>query len=201
MELTFRSCLLNEKTGKFELKTRRPDVFEVFGLNYAYSYDLDILEKRYLELSKLTHPDHQIEADEESKQRIIQISAWVNQSYIELKDSLFRAEFLLKIIEKNNDVKTDPKKLPGTFLMDMLELQEELEDLADKLDESRLDEIECQTEKFRKRSLKEIGDSLDLYLNRSQVDQHSLQELRSKLNTVRYYDRILETVEKLLEKV
>ena len=201
MELTFRSCLLDEQTGKLQLNTQRPDVFEVFGLKHAYSYDSDLLEERYLELSKLTHPDHHRVADEESKQRTIKISAWVNQSYKELKDSLFRAEFLLNMIEKDNGLKTDSKKLPGTFLMDMLELQEELEILAVKLDESRLEEIEYQAEKFRKRSLKEVGEGLDLCLSRSTVDADFMQELRSQLNTVRYYDRILGTVEELLDKI
>ena len=102
MGLTFRSCLFNEQTGKLQLKTRRPDVFEVFGLEHAYSFDSELLEQRYLELSKLSHPDHQTVKDEESKKHVLQISAWVNQSYQELNDSLFRAEFLLSIIEQNN---------------------------------------------------------------------------------------------------
>ena len=201
MGLTFRSCLFDEQTGKLQLKTRRPDVFEVFGLEYAYFFDSELLEQRYLELSKLSHPDHQRVKDEESKKYVLQISAWVNQSYQELKDSLFRAEFLLSLIEKDNDLSTDSKKLPGTFLMDMLELQEELEELAYKLDENRLEEIEEQAEQSRKQSLKEVGENLDLCLGGASVDQAFMQTLRSQLNTVRYYDRILGTVEELLDKV
>ena len=201
MSLTFKSCLLDEQTGIFRLKSRKPDVFLVFGLKYAYSYDVELLEERYLELSKLTHPDHQMTADEASKQRVIKISAWVNQSYKDLKDSLFRAEFLLNLIESKNGSCTDPKKLPGTFLMDMLDLQEELEDRAVKEDENRLEEIVEQAEQSRKKTLKSVGNELDTFLCLKAVDQESMQKLRNELNTIRYHDRIIATAEELLDKL
>jgi len=201
MSLSFGSCLLDEHTGELRLKDRDPDVFEVFGLNYAYAYDAELLEKRYLELSKLTHPDHQETSDEISKQRIITVSALVNQSYRDIRDSLFRAEFLLSLLETRNQCHTDSKKLPGTFLMDMLELQEELEHYATRVDEDRLEEIAKQAENSRKNALKSVGGDLDNCLDSEFVDKESLQNLRNQLNTIRYFDRILGTVEDLLDKL
>ena len=201
MNLTFKSCLFDEQTGNLCLKSRRPDVFLVFDIPYAYSYDVELLEKRYLELSRLTHPDHQMISDEASKQRVIQISAWVNQSYKDLKDSLFRAEFLLNLIESNNGCCTDPKKLPGTFLLEMLDLQEELEERSVKEDENRLEEIVDQAEQSRKKTLKKVGNELDTFLSFDAVDQESMQKLRDELNTIRYHDRIISTAEELLDKL
>ena len=201
MSLSFGSCLLDEHTGELRLKDRAPDVFKVFGLTYAYEYDSELLERRYLELSKLTHPDHQETSDEASRQRIINVSAWVNQSYRDIKNSLFRAEFLLSLLETRNQCHTDSKKLPGTFLMDMLELQEELENPATRADEDRLEEIAEQAENSRKKALKSIGENLDNCIDSELVDQESLQSLRNQLNTIRYYDRILGTVEDLLDKL
>ena len=201
MSLSFGSCLLDEHTGELRLKDRAPDVFQVFGLNYTYAYDAELLERRYLELSKLTHPDHQETSDEASKQRVINVSAWVNQSYRDIRDSLFRAEFLLSLLETRNQCRTNSKKLPGTFLMDMLELQEELENPATRVDEDRLEEISEQAEKSRKNALKSVGVDLDNCLDSEFVDKESLQNLRNQLNTIRYFDRILGTVEDLLDKL
>ena len=84
--------------------------------------------------------------------------------------------------------------------MDMLELQEELENPATRADEDRLEEIAEQAENSRKKALKSIGENLDNCIDSELVDQESLQSLRNQLNTIRYYDRILGTVEDLLDK-
>lgn len=201
MNLSFRSCLLDEQTGQLSIRSIRPDAYEVFGLAYVYDIDQAQLESRYIEISRLTHPDHQCPADEAEKHRITKISAWINQSYKDLKNSLYRAEFLLDVLEKRHVLITDSKKLPDAFLMEMLELQEELEYFEKEPIEERLNEIESEAMDSRISVLKKVGDQIDGLIGRESLDQCDLQALRTQLNTVRYYDRILDTVEKIMDKI
>lgn len=201
MGLSFRSCLLDEQTGELCVKSRRPDAYDVFGLSYVYDVDKNDLESRYIEISKLTHPDHNNTATEAEKNRITQVSAWINQAYKDLGDPLFRVEFLLGILEQKHNFQTDTKKLPSMFLMEMLELQEELEDLDEDPKECRLEEIEDSANRSKLTVLTDVGKKLDDYYSSDSDNEQFLQDLRTQINTVRYYIRILDTVEKIMEKI
>jgi molecular chaperone HscB len=69
------------------------DPFELLGLEKRYALDFKILEKRYFEEQKKTHPDcvKENERAEASKK-----STRINQAFLLLKDPLQRAAFLLK---------------------------------------------------------------------------------------------------------
>jgi len=192
---------MDEHSGELCVRSRRPDAYDVFGLAYVYDLDKGELERRYIEISKLTHPDHNDAASESEKLKITQVSAWVNQAYKDLGDPLFRVEFLLNSLEQKSAIKTDIKKLPNLFLMEMLELQEELEVLDQTPNESRLEEIEDNAQRTRLSILSNVGKSLDDRDCLDLADEKFLQDIRTQINTVRYYDRILDTVERIMEKL
>lgn len=192
---------MDEHSGELSVKSRRPDAYDVFGLAYVYDLDKAELESRYIEISKLTHPDHNGAASESEKLKITQVSAWINQAYKDLGDPLFRVEFLLEALERKHAIQTDTKKLPNLFLMEMLELQEELEELDQTPSECRLEEIEDSAQRSKRSILSKVGKNLDDRDCSDSANEKFLQDLRTQINTVRYYDRILDTVERIMEKL
>lgn len=72
------------------------DPFEIMGLEKCYSLDLTLLEKKYFEEQKKTHPDRVFIVMGDNKEEALRKSTFVNQAYLLLKDPLRRAEFLLK---------------------------------------------------------------------------------------------------------
>lgn len=101
-----------------------PDPFAVFSLPRTLDVDERALEKRYLQLSRECHPDHNRSADTEDCAAVLQRAAEINDAFGVLRDPWQRARALLEaespgVLEAN-------KKLDPEFLADALELAEEV---------------------------------------------------------------------------
>ena len=176
------------------------DAFDVFGLPATFNLDGDEFEKRYIQLSKLTHPDHSNSQDQETSKVLLSLSALVNSAYQELKSPLSRAETLLTRLERQSGLQCDVKDLPGGFLMEMLELQEELDDFRINPEdhEDRLEKLEEEMEA----GIQKIQKELDLHFKEAlrECGVKQLQTIRTSLNQVKYFQRVATTVEELLDE-
>lgn len=110
--------------------------FEIFGLAVDYALDLDDLASRYRELQKELHPDNYVSHTEHEKRLSMQWSSLVNTANETLRAPLARAVYMLEL--KDIDIDHNPV-LPPAFLMEQIELREELEALED--DEDGLDKL------------------------------------------------------------
>lgn len=72
------------------------DPFATLGLEKCYSLDMKLLEKRYFEEQKQTHPDQFVLGSPDEKAQALKKSTELNRAYLLLKDPLQRAMFLLK---------------------------------------------------------------------------------------------------------
>ncbi len=112
-----------------------PTHFEVFDLPPVYAVDRSDLERRFLELSKATHPDRFVKAAPRERLEALTRSQAVNDAYRVLKADVARAEYLLALdgrdvgAEGAQAIKADP-----ALLMDMMERNEALDD-ASRLDD------------------------------------------------------------------
>src|SRR5437870_1297191 len=70
------------------------DHFAFFGLERRFDLDEAALERAYLELSRLLHPDR---AKPKDRTRALALSAAMNAAYATLKDRLKRAEYLHRL--------------------------------------------------------------------------------------------------------
>ena len=93
--------------------------------------DLDAadLDRRYLELSRQTHPDHQRDATPEQQIAVLEQSARLNDAYRVLSDEWKRAEALLEL--RSPGVLERTKQLSPLFLAEALELSEEVAEAGD----------------------------------------------------------------------
>lgn len=94
--------------------------FEILNIKKTYNIDAEDLEKKYLEMQMLYHPDRAKSKLE--KEYFITISMNINNSYNVLKDPYDRAMLLLNL-EKIDHNST---KLTNEFLEKILEKNEEL---------------------------------------------------------------------------
>jgi molecular chaperone HscB len=99
--------------------------FEVFGLPRVLSLDLKALEKTFHELSRKHHPDYFTTAPAEERQRALQMTATLNDAYRTLRQPVRRVEHLLEI----EGFKPDGSKVPKSFLMEVFEINEQLEEV------------------------------------------------------------------------
>jgi molecular chaperone HscB len=98
--------------------------FEVFGLPKRLILDLKALEKTFHELSRKYHPDYFAGATADERQRALQMTATINDAYRTLRHPVRRVEHLLEI----EGFKPDGSKVPQSFLMEVFEINEQLEE-------------------------------------------------------------------------
>lgn len=101
-----------------------PDPFAVFALPRSLDVDERELEKKYLQLSRECHPDHNRAQDTDDCAAVLQRAAEINDAFKVLRDPWQRARALLEAespgaLDRN-------KKLDPMFLAEALELAEEV---------------------------------------------------------------------------
>ncbi|QKJ88232.1 Co-chaperone protein HscB [Paramixta manurensis] len=104
------------------------DYFTLFGLPVSFELDGTLLTERFQTLQRQFHPDRFATRPERERLHALQQAATINQGYQALRQPLPRAEYLLSLqgIDINNEQHT---MRDTAFLMEQLELREELESI------------------------------------------------------------------------
>jgi len=136
------------------------DHFARLGLERGWKLDRDALERRYLERSRQIHPDRFVGADSGTRRAALEHSSAVNTAYRTLRDPVARAEYLVKlggIDLDSSDPHTGAPRPEQSFLIEMIERREQLEDASPaKLDALR-DAIEAEIDEVFDRALAALG--------------------------------------------
>ncbi len=104
------------------------DYFTMFNLGYTLNIDLELLEKRYYELSRRFHPDYYQQRSKAEQDISLENTALLNTAYQTLQDPLKRTAYLLHLV--GGDEKR-PTQAPAALFEEIFEIQESLEDLRD----------------------------------------------------------------------
>ncbi|MEL0633102.1 co-chaperone HscB [Pseudoalteromonas carrageenovora] len=103
--------------------------FELFAVPVDYNIDLATINKHYLELQRTVHPDRHANASARDKLMAVQSAAEINDALQTLKHPVKRAEYMLS--ELGVDIRAEQQTLQDPmFLMQQMELREELEELS-----------------------------------------------------------------------
>ena len=105
--------------------------FEIFQLPQAFELDVGLLSTRNLELQKRVHPDKFVDATDTERRLSMQWTTQINEAYATLSSSLRRAIYLLTL--EGKEIANNPQ-LDPMFLMEQIELREELEEIEEAAD-------------------------------------------------------------------
>lgn len=107
------------------------DPFALFDLPRRHAVARDLVEARYLERSRLAHPDNVVGEDLATRRAAVERASQLNAAYRILRDPVLRAEQLVKLAGRDLD-STDPvhgaPHPSQEFLLEMIDLRERLED-------------------------------------------------------------------------
>ncbi len=107
--------------------------FELFGLPVTYTLDKGELATHYRELQRVVHPDRFASASEQERRLSMQGSTLINEAFQTLKDPMLRARYLLSLHGVDmSDSKESTQDME--FLMEQMELREELADAGSQSD-------------------------------------------------------------------
>lgn len=164
------------------------DFFALLGLPRRYGIDREQLEQRYLELAAQVHPDRVAGESSRAQREAMEASAAVNEAYRVLRDSVRRAEYLVKlggIDLDSSDPVTGAPAMGQAFLVEMIERREALEQ-ARARGESALEQFAEQVED-------EADEVLQRAIGALQADD--VRAAAEALVVRRYLQRLLDEVE------
>lgn len=123
--------------------------YEFYNFQPKFFIDEDLLKKQFYQYSKDFHPDFHALKSEDEQQKMLELSTLNNKAFFVLKSLNTRLEYLLKL----NQVLVDDEKysLPPDFLMEMMDINEEIMELEfdpnpDKIQSLILQEKAMQNE-------------------------------------------------------
>ena len=157
--------------------------FERLQLPCDFKLDEALLEKNYLKFSALLHPDRHVSKGPREQMKAVALSAALNESARVLRSDVERAE--LVFVQAGGASADADKSLPNGFLLEMLEVREELEDAVKAEDNDALQRIYDQTNSQRQQLIGWLTTAL------ADLKPESFPQVRVRLNTFRYLDNVL----------
>ncbi|MEZ8826188.1 co-chaperone HscB [Vibrio amylolyticus] len=166
--------------------------FELFGLPIQFPLDGSLLSSQFRELQKRFHPDNFATSSERDRLMSVQQAAQINDAYQALKNPISRAEYLLTIsgyeLESEQQTMQDP-----LFLMDQMELREELEEIESASDaEDKLFDFEQRISKLFKQELGNLEAALE------KAEWSLAANLVRKL---KFIDKLLQQIEQVEDRL
>jgi len=163
------------------------DAFALLGLPARFDLDAGAIEAAFFERTKDLHPDRFATAPAAERVAALSRSRALNDAYQTVKKPVPRAEYLLA----RAGVKIgDNEQLAPEFLMDVLELREEL---AEARVAGRTPEVERLRAAMAARRRAAVDRLPELF------DREELAEIKQQLIVLRYLDRYLEECDAALD--
>ncbi|MFS9380101.1 co-chaperone HscB [Citrobacter sp. ANG330] len=167
------------------------DYFTLFGLPIRYQLDTQALSLRFQGLQRQYHPDKFASGTQAEQLAAVSRSATINQAWQTLRNPLTRAEYLLSL--HGFDLSNEQHTVRDTaFLMEQLELREELDEIEQAKDEARL-------ERFIQR-VKTMFDSRHQSMV-EQLDNETWDVAADTVRKLRFLDKLRSSAEQLEEKL
>jgi molecular chaperone HscB len=104
--------------------------FELFELPVSFKIDQAKLAQKYFELQKKYHPDFFAKGTEHEQEQALEISSQLNKALKIFKNQDQTIKYVLQLKELLEE--EEKYQLPPAFLMDMMELNEELSENSAK---------------------------------------------------------------------
>ncbi len=165
--------------------------FELFGIQPSFKPDISKLKKKYYELSFRYHPDHQVNINDSDKDTNLEKSSILNKAYNTLKDKDKLFEYILQL---HNCLPEEGKAhIPQEFLMEMMDLNEELMEIELEPEIEKVKRITSQVKEIEEKLYHEIENIIHNYGNES-LNKDSLDKLIDFYMKKKYLLRIKQNL-------
>lgn len=166
------------------------DYFALFGLPVSYTLSQEQLAVRYQDLQRQYHPDRFASASAAEQLASVQHSATINQAWQTLRHPLTRAEYILSL--HGFDLASEQHTVRDTaFLMEQLELREELDEIEKSQDEARLTAFIQRVKGMYDVRQRQVAE---------QLDSEAWETAADTVRKLRFLDKLQNVAEQLEEK-
>ncbi|WEW98029.1 co-chaperone HscB [Pseudomonas nitroreducens] len=168
-----------------------PCHFALFDLLPGFRIDLEALGNRYRELVRTVHPDRFADASEREQRLAQSKAAELNDAYQTLKSVPRRALYLLAL--RGDALPLEATVQDPEFLLQQMQLREDLEDLQDNADLDGVAQFKRQLKSAQQRLEEDFADCWD---------DAARRELAERLvRRMQFLDKLAQEVRQLEERL
>lgn len=140
----------------------KQNYFEIFSQSVSTQPDLGALKEKNYALQLQVHPDKFVNSNDADKRQAMQKTSLINEAYETLNNPVSRLQYMLTL--KGIDMKGETDtSMDGLFLMEQMELREEIADIKFKSDP--LDSLDSMTQRLKNQSAEFITDFAQAFEN------------------------------------
>jgi molecular chaperone HscB len=168
--------------------------FEFYTIPESFILDEKALKAKYYQLSREYHPDFYANEPQQKQDEILQLSTQNTNAYKTLSDDNLRMQYILR---EHGLLEEGKNELPSDFLMEMMELNEELMELEFDFDADKLHEIGEKSSGIMATLENDILPVLQRYPDLHGVTkEEALNQIKTYYLKRKYLLRIQETLSK-----
>jgi len=156
--------------------------FELFNLPITLKVDTSGLSKKYFELQRKYHPDRFGQSSAAEQEEALQVSAQINKAFKTLKDADETIKYVLQL--KGLLEEEEKYQLSPDFLMEVMELNEELE-------EGMTDAIQAKIDQLKKELYATVETIITNYQEGISTEKELLQ-VKEYYFKKKYIDRMVD---------
>ena len=158
--------------------------FELFDIPVQLKINVTSLSKKFFELSKKYHPDYFANENDEAQSEALEKSAFLNKAWKTFQNPDATIKYVLQ--EKGLLEEEEKYELPPAFLMEVLEINEQLMDAGD---EPVKDSLQLTIKDLQTNIYEPVKEIVQNYKEGSTTEEELLQ-VKEYYYKKKYLDRI-----------
>ncbi|MGI8951756.1 MAG: iron-sulfur cluster co-chaperone HscB C-terminal domain-containing protein [Chitinophagaceae bacterium] len=163
--------------------------FELYNIPVSFKPDLQLVKKKFYELSRKYHPDFFSNASDEEQTEVLEKSSMINKAYKMFQN---QDEIIKYILQQKGLLQEEEKyQLPPDFLMEVMEVNEQLMDAKMEEDKEKLSAISHQLSDLQNEIYEPVKKYIENYTEDISAEKGLLQ-VKEYYFKKKYLNRILE---------
>lgn len=165
--------------------------FELYGLPVLMKVDASEIRQKFYELSRKYHPDFYTQEDDVFQTDVLEKSADVNRAFKVFQNTDDTIKYVLQLKQLIHD--EEKYELDPEFLMEVMEINENLMELEMGADKEALEECEQQTKKLLNQIYQDVAHIVESYQEDVTTEKELLQ-VKGYYYKKKYLQRILDKI-------
>jgi molecular chaperone HscB len=165
--------------------------FELYGLPLLMKVDASEIKEKFYELSRRYHPDFYTQDDDERQASVLETSADVNKAYKVFQNPDDTIKYVLQL--KNLIHDEEKYELDPEFLMEVMDINENLMELEMGADKEALEECEQKTKELLTQIYSDVEHIVENYQEGVTTEKELLQ-VKGYYYKKKYLQRILDKI-------
>jgi molecular chaperone HscB len=166
--------------------------FEFYGIPISFQMDIAQLKRLFLAKSRQYHPDFYAQSNDEAQEQALEMATYNNKAYQTLSDLDQRIAYILTL--KGLMTEGERYELPPAFLMQMMDINEEIMELeTHKVTPTKIDQLNQALQNIENELLQTTQPIIDNYTENTEQTQ-DLIKIKEFYYKKRYLLRIQKSI-------